>query len=244
MKKTREKRFFANHENLRAEVKHLQDDLAACKFRPQKMPGAVLRLGNLYMKLLHEDWLTLQTGSKVAFVPSDKYPGLSEGNLTMRADALKTMNQFFNNNTIDMGRNKEIQKYVPEMADFENYLQFLKMRQEYMSAVLSVLASALVSTSHSRYIVYKGAFQHKWEDRYPKDIQKIRDIFKDINFDIHGCEGKSDAYIYGKYVKLADLVLDDSHTAKNDLYLKTAAMIHEIKFAAPVVEAIPSLRGQ
>ncbi len=240
MKNTKQKRFFANHENLRAEVKHLQDDLAACKFRPQKMPGAVLRLGNLYMKLLHEDWLTLQTGSKVAYVPSDKYPGLSEGNLTMRPDALKTMNQFFNNNTFDMGRNKEIQKYVPEMADFENYLQFLKMKQEYMSAVLSVLASAIVSTKHSKYLV-NSKVTHVWQERYPKDIQKIRDIFKDINFDVHGLDGKSDAYIYGKYVKLTDLVLDESH---NDLYLKTAAMIHEIKFGAPVVEAIPSLRGQ
>jgi len=242
MKNTKQKRFFAHHENLRAEVKHLQDDLVACKFRPEKMPGAVLRLGNLYLKLLHEDWLTLQTGSKVAYVPSDKYPGLSEGNLTMRADVLKIFNEFFNLKQIDDARSRDLQKYVPEMADFENYLQFQKMKQQYMSAVLSVLASAIVSTEHSNYKIYTK-FTHVWQDRYPKDIQKIRDIFKDINFDVHGFEGKSDAYIYGKFNKLAALVLDEGHVVKDDLYLKTAAMIHEIKFAAPVVEAATSLRA-
>lgn len=228
MKKMQAKRFFTHHAELRSAVNQLQSDLENMKFIPHDMPAAVLRLDKLYMKLLREDWQTLQTGSKVAYVPSDKYPGLSEGNLTMRPDALRIFNKFFNNDQIDDGRNRDLQNYVIEMKDLENYQQFQKMKQEYMELVFSVLATVIVFTAH---------------DPYTKDIQKLRDVFKDIHCEIVGLYGKSDEYIFKKYENTVSLILNHPAESNRGFYQKMTEMINAITFAAPVVEATPSLRA-
>lgn len=228
MKKMQAKRFFTHHAELRAAVNQLQSDLENMKFSPHDMPAAVLRLEKLYMKLLREDWQTLQTGSKVAYVPSDKYPELSEGNLIMRPDALNIFDGFFNNQLIDGNRNRDLQKYVPEMKDFENHLQFKIMKQEYMVLVFSVLATVLAFTAH---------------DPYTKDIQKLRDVFKDIHCEIAGLYGKSDEYIFKKYEKTVSLILNHATEGYRDFNQKMKEMINAIRFAAPVVEAAPSLRA-
>lgn len=236
MKHAKEKRFFAHHERLRNAVTQLQDDLINHKFKPQEMPAAVLRLEKLYMKLLREDWHTLQTGSKVAYVPSEQYPRMSEGNLTMRPAALVVYNQFFNKATVDENRNRDLHKYVPEMKDFENYQHYKSSTRQYLTSVISVLASALFNSSRFRVGIF-NRLTREWKINYPEHMQKIRNIFKDIDYDIEQLKRQTDDYIYGKFKQLTGLVFDEKQLHNHPLYANIADMIRAIKFAEPVTAA-------